>query len=174
MENFFGVDEDPSESLMGDAPSMVSIMKAHKAKQEKEDFPSPKKRKKRSSWILPLPPVRLPAVQDQRLCLRLNPSIQKLIHTQTNVQSPLLSCSFQRLNRIYIKPEYLPNTLAIMKELALTKVFIHATTVIVIMEHKPAQWSALISIGYNSELTIGCRFCLTKCWWQPRYWASHM
>ena len=37
MENFFGVDEDPSESLMGDAASMVAIMKARKAEQEKEE-----------------------------------------------------------------------------------------------------------------------------------------
>ena len=35
MENFFGVDEDPSESLMEDAASMVAIMKARKAEQEK-------------------------------------------------------------------------------------------------------------------------------------------
>ena len=37
MENFFGVDEDPSESLMEDAASMVTIMKAHKAEQEKDE-----------------------------------------------------------------------------------------------------------------------------------------
>ena len=23
-------------------------------------------------------------------------------------------------------------------------------------------------------ITIGCRYCPTKCWWQPRYWAAHM
>ena len=37
MENFFGVDEDPSESLMEDAASMVAIMKARKAEQEKDE-----------------------------------------------------------------------------------------------------------------------------------------
>ena len=37
MENFFGVDEDPSKSLMEDAASMVAIMKACKAEQEKDE-----------------------------------------------------------------------------------------------------------------------------------------
>ena len=155
MENFFGVDEDPSESLMGDAPSMVAIMKAHKAKQEKEEkvqaLSIPKEEEEEELLDTASTTSSVASSARPRLCLRLNPSIQKSIHTQTNVQSPLL-------NRIYIKPEYLPNTLAIMKELALTKVFIHATMEIVIMEHKPAQWSALISIGYTSKFLLGVDF----------------
>ena len=35
MDNFFSVDEDPSESLMEDAASMVAIMKAEQEKDKK-------------------------------------------------------------------------------------------------------------------------------------------
>ena len=37
MENFFGVDEDPAESVMEDATLMVAFVKARKAEQEKEE-----------------------------------------------------------------------------------------------------------------------------------------
>ena len=177
MENFFGVDEDPSESLMEDAASMVAIMKARKAELEKDE-----------------------KAQALSVSKEEEEELLDTASTTSSVASGARPKSLSQLKSQHAKTDTYPSKCPIASAqlfFPTSQQDLHQTGVPAkYIGHREGigSYKGLYTCNYGDcdygaqarpvvctyirrvhlGIAVGCRYCPTKCWWQPRYWASHM
>ena len=158
MENFFGVDEDPSESLMGDAASMVAIMKARKAKQEKEEkAQSLSISKEEEEELLDTASTTSSVASGARpKTLSQIKSKHSKIDTYPNkcpisLAQLFFPTSQQDLHQTGIPAKYISHR----EGIGALKAFTPATMEIATTEHKPNQWSAPTFVEFTSASPLG-------------------
>ena len=177
MENFFGVDKDPSESLIENAASMVAIMKARKAEQEKDE-----------------------KAQALSVSKEEEEELLDTASTTSSIASSARPKTLSQMKSQHVKVDTYPNKCPI----ASAQLFFPTSQQDLHQTRVPAKYighregigpyKGLYTCNYGDcdygaqarpvvcthiwwvhlGIAIGCRYCPTKCWWQPRYWAAHM